>query len=155
MRPPTSAKEHAAELARIASSGFSKPAGGRLFLVAGESNASYARVQNSSARHALLVSPANRERSCCAARIQQLKNASLGNQSGRRCESEDVTGWKTQPRIVRKLAEHSARCQATLGVKTKLILCPRKFRLPNVMPLSCWRSVTASVSGVLRSVVRF
>src|SRR6266403_2674015 len=50
----------------------------------------------------------------------------LGIQNGRRYESGDVTGWETQPRIVRKLAENRVRCQATLGVKTKSILCPRK-----------------------------
>src|SRR5437016_13212578 len=50
----------------------------------------------------------------------------LGIQCRRRYESEDVTGWETQPRIVRKLAENRVRCQATLGVKAKSVLCPPK-----------------------------
>ena len=29
----------------------------------------------------------------------------------------DVTGWETQPRTVRKVAEASVRCQATVEVK--------------------------------------
>src|SRR6266436_412065 len=41
----------------------------------------------------------------------------LGIQNGRRYKSEDVTGWKTQPRIVRKLAENRVRCQATLELQ--------------------------------------
>ena len=60
---PTSAKETAAELARIASRGFPQPAGERLFLVTGEINATQARIQYSSACHALLASPANRDES--------------------------------------------------------------------------------------------
>ena len=40
---------------------------------------------------------------------------------------KDVTGWKTQPRFVRKLSDNSICCQATLAVKKKLVLCPRNF----------------------------
>lgn len=41
-----------------------------------------------------------------------MKNAALGIQSGQRCECENVTGWETQPRIVRTLADTGVRCQA-------------------------------------------
>src|SRR4029077_19532113 len=45
----------------------------------------------------------------------------LGIQFGRRYESEDMTGWETQPGMVQKLVETRVRCQAILGVETKAL----------------------------------
>ena len=41
----------------------------------------------------------------------------------------ECDGLETQPRVVRKLAESSVRCQAIPGVKKKSILRPRKSEL--------------------------
>ena len=39
----------------------------------------------------------------------------------------DATGWETQPGMVQKLVETEVRCQVTVGVKIRSVMCSRNF----------------------------